>query len=146
MGGLDRIDRTVGHSRRNACAPHGSKKSALETLDVGRIDANHINNAAGQDVTEKSEPSAKDEARFKLPCDSCSGLQDREGRRRKHVTETGLDGSVQGLIHSMGDGIERAPQTGNVLMWIQRIGIQCVSYAAAPSHLPVHPPSVLRIE
>src|ERR1700688_1279158 len=36
------VDRTVRNSRRNCCATNCSKKSALESFNVGRIDANDI--------------------------------------------------------------------------------------------------------
>ena len=115
IGGHGCVNRTVRNSRRNRCAADSSKKATLERLDVGWIDTDHIGDAAGQNVTENAEASAQHRLGLKLPCDRCSRLKDREGRRGKHVTETGLNGGVQRLIHIMRDGIERAAQTSNLL-------------------------------
>ena len=140
------VNRTAWHSRRNGCPTNGSKKPALKSLDVGRIDANHIGDGAGQYVTEDPEAGTQHGLRFKLPGNGCSGLQYREGRRGKHVAETGLNGGVQGLIHIMRDGIERAAQTGDMLMRIQWVGIQRISYPEGPGQLLGHLPSVLCVE
>ena len=115
IGGHGCVNRAVGNSRRNRCAADSPEKPALEGFDVGRIDANHIGDAAGQNVAENSEAGAQHRFGFKLPCDRRSRLQDREGRRGKHVTETGLNGGVQRLIHIVRDGIERAAKASNLL-------------------------------
>src|ERR1700693_4694991 len=112
------INRTVGNSRRNRCNADSAKKATLERFDVGWIDTDHISDAAGQNVTENAEASTQHGLGLKLPCDSCSRLQDRQGRRGKHVTETRLNRGVQRLIHIMRDGIERAAQTSDMLMRI----------------------------
>src|SRR5260370_42309837 len=46
----------------------------------------------------------------------------------------------------MRDGIERAPKTGDLLMWIQWIGVECVAQTECPRQLPSHSPRVLGIE
>src|ERR1700688_4453281 len=112
------VNRTVRNSRRNRCTADGAKKAALERFDVGWIDTDHIGDAAGQNVTENAEASTQHGLGLKLPCDRCSRLQDRQGRRRKHASETGLNGGVQRLIHIMRDRIERATQTSDMLMRI----------------------------
>ena len=57
-----------------------------------------------------------------------------------------MDDGVQRLIHIMRDGIERAAQTSDMLMRIQRIGIQCISYPEGPGQLLGHLPGVLCVE
>src|SRR6202140_4824318 len=112
------VNRTVRNSRRNRCTADSAKKATLERLDVGWIDTDHVGDAARQNVTENAEASAQNGLGLKLPCDRCSRLQDRQGRRGKHVTETRLNRGVQRLIHIMRDRNERAAQTSDMLMRI----------------------------
>src|ERR1035437_5917886 len=46
----------------------------------------------------------------------------------------------------MRDGIERAPETGDLFMWIQWIGVECVAHTKCPGKRPSHSPGVLGIE
>src|SRR5260370_824944 len=69
-----------------------------------------------------------------------SDLRPRLRLRRRQVLP------AQGLIHIMGDGSEGAAQTSDLLMRIQRIGVQGVSYSEGPSQLPGHFPCVLHIK
>src|ERR1700730_6901880 len=140
------VSRTVKNSRRNRCTTDSAKKAALERFDVGWIDANHIGDAAGQNVTENAEASTQHGLGLKLPCDRCSRLQDRQGRGGKHVTETRLNRGVQGMIHIMRDRIERAAQTSDMLMQIQRIGVKSVPYPESPRQRPGHFPGVLCVQ
>ncbi len=129
-----------------AVPPTVPRSPPWKVLHVGRIDADHIGDAAGQNVAENSEAGAQHGLGFKLPCDRRSRLQDREGRRGKYVAEAGLNGGVQRLIHIVRDGIERAAQASNLLMRIERIGIERVSNAEGPRQLLGHFPCVLRIQ
>src|ERR1700730_11083075 len=140
------VNRTVRNSRRNRRTADSAKKATLERFDVGWIDTDHIGDAAGQNVTENAEASTQHGLGLKLPCDRCSRLQDRQGRRGKHVTETRLNRGVQRLIHIMRDRIERAAQTSDMLMRIQRVGVKSVPYPERPRQLPGHFPGVLRIQ
>src|ERR1700730_6621728 len=146
IGGHGCVNRTVGNSRGNGRPTNGSIQSTLESLDVGWVETNDISDGARQDIAENPEAGTQHGLGFKLPGDGRSGLQYREGRRGKHVSETGLYGGVQRLIHIMRDGIERSLQPGNLLMWIQRIGIQRISYPEGPRQILGHSPSVLRVE
>ena len=74
------------------------------------------------------------------------GCSIARGVEENTCAETGLNGGVQWLIHIMRDGIERAAQTGDMLMRIQWIGIQCVSYPEGPGEFLGHLPSVLCVE
>src|ERR1700694_1675743 len=138
IGGHGCVNRTVRHSWRYRCATNCSLKSALESLDVGWVETDHIGDGAGQYVAENPEAGTQHGLGFKLPGDGRSGLQYREGRRGKHVTEPGLDGTIQGLTHIMRNGIERSLKPGNLLMWIQRVGIQGISYPEGPRQVLGH--------
>src|SRR5258708_27572483 len=140
------VNRTVRNSRRNRCTADCAKKATLERFDVGWIDTDHIGDAAGQNVTENAEASTQHGLGLKLPCDRCSRLQDCQGRRGKHVTETRQNRGVQRLIHIMRDRIERAAQTSDMLMRIYWIGVKSVPYPERPRQLPGHFPGVLRIQ
>src|SRR6516162_11599356 len=59
---------------------HCAKQTSLKRFHVGRMDAEQIGDAAGQNVTEKSEAGTKHGLRLKLPGDSGSRLQN--GQRR----------------------------------------------------------------
>ena len=104
-----------------------------------------IGDATRQNVTENSEAGAQHGLGLKLPGDRCSRLKDRQGRRGKHVTETGLNGGVQRLIYVMRYGSERPAKTSDLPMRIEWVGIERVSNSKSPSELLGHFPSVLRI-
>ncbi len=146
IGGNGCVYRTARNSRRDGCAADSPKKAALERFHVGRIETNHIGDATGQNIAENAEAGTQHRFGLKLPRDRSSRLQDREGRRRKHVTETGSNGGVQRLIHVVRDGSEVPAQTSNMLMRIQGIGIQRVSDPEGPCQCLVHLPCVLRIQ
>src|SRR5271166_1476062 len=118
MSSHGRIDCAVGHSGSNGVTADSPQKPALESLDVRRVNPYQIGDTARQNVTEYPKTGAQHGLGFELPCDGSSGLQDREGRRGKHIAETGLNGGAQRLIHIMRDRRERAPKTSNLLMRI----------------------------
>ena len=82
----------------------------MERFHVGRIDADQVGDAAGQDVAENSEAGAQNGVRLELPGDGGARLQNRERRGREHIAEAGLDRGVERLIDVVRDGIERAAQ------------------------------------
>src|ERR1700691_1580592 len=57
-----------------------------------------------------------------------------------------LNRGVQWLIDIMRDGTERAVKTGDLIMRIQRIGVEGVAQAERPGQFASHFPGVLRIE
>src|SRR5271154_6267691 len=99
IGGHDCVNRTARDSRSDCRAADSPEKSALERFDVGGIETNRVGDATGQNVTENAESGAQHRLGLKLPRDRGPRLQDRKGRRGKHVAETGLNGRAQRLIH-----------------------------------------------
>ena len=87
-----------------------AEQATLERFHVGRIHADDVGNAAGQDVAENSEASAQDGLGLELPRDRGARLKNRERRGRKYIAEAGLNRGVERLIHVVRDGIERAAQ------------------------------------
>ena len=62
-----RIDRAVGHSRRDRRSAYGAQQTALEGLGVRRIHADQIDNAAGQQIAEQAESAPQDRLGRDLP-------------------------------------------------------------------------------
>ena len=58
----------------------------------------------------------------------------------------GLDGLVQRLTDIMRDGIERAAKTGDLIVRIQRIGVEGVAQAERPGQFTSYFPGVLRVD
>src|ERR1035441_4270568 len=58
----------------------------------------------------------------------------------------GLDRGIQWLIDIMRNCVEGGAESRHTVVWIQRIGIQCVPNTKRPGKLRSHFPSVLRIE
>ena len=100
------VHRAIGNARCDLGATDRAKKPTLERFHVGRIHANHVGNAAGQNVTENSEAGAQDGFGIELPCDCGARLKNRKRRRRKYIAEAGLNRGVERLIHVVRDGIE----------------------------------------
>ncbi len=46
----------------------------------------------------------------------------------------------------MRDGTERAAKTRNLIMWIQRVGVECIAQAKGPGQRPGYFPGVLGVE
>src|ERR1700724_2685187 len=136
----------VRRSGRDCGAAHAAKHSSLKRLIVGRIRANQVGNSARQDVAENPEASSKNRLRLKLPRNRGSRLQDGQRGRREQIAEMSLDGSIQRLSDIMGDGTERAAKTSDLLMPIQRIGVEGVAQAERPGQRASHFPGVLRVE
>ncbi len=126
--------------------PTRAQAGRPESFDVGRIDADEVGDAAGQNVAENSEAGAQHGFRLELPGDRGSRLQNRQRRGGKHIAEMGLDGGVQRLIHIVRDGIERAAKARDLIVRIERIGIERVAHAESPGQLRGHLPGVLRVE
>ena len=59
VGGDGCVHRAIGNARRDLGATDRAKKPTLEGFHVGRIHADHVGNAAGQDVAENSEAGAR---------------------------------------------------------------------------------------
>ena len=57
-----------------------------------------------------------------------------------------LDGRIQRLIDIMRDGTERAAKTGDLIMRVQRIGVEGVAQAERPGQCASHFPGVLRVD
>src|SRR5271157_888236 len=57
-----------------------------------------------------------------------------------------LNRGVQRLIDIMRDGTERAAKTGDLLMRIEWIGVQCIAHTERPSQAASHFPGVLRVD
>src|SRR5271165_179665 len=146
MGGYGSVDGAVGHPRRDSCTADGAEQATLKSLDVGRVNAHQIGNAAGENVTEDAKAGAQHGFRFELPGDCHPWLQDRERSRRENVAETGLNGGVERLSHVMRDRGERARQSGDLAMRIEWIGIQGVAQAEGPGQISGYFPGVLRVK
>ena len=101
---------------------------------------------ARQDVAENSEASAEHGFRLELPRNRRSWLQNCQRRRREQIAEMSLDGLVQRLIDIMRDGTEGAAKTGDLIMRIQRIGIEGVAQTERPGQCASHFPGVLRVD
>ena len=140
------VDGAVGDTGRNGHATDCAEKTALESLDVGRIDADQVGDAAGQNVAEDAETGAQHGLRFELPCDGHTRLQNRERRGSENIVEAGLNRCIQRLIHVVRDGCEGSAQPGDLLMWVQRIGVEGIAHAEGPRQLARQLPSVLRVE
>ena len=56
-----------------------------------------------------------------------------------------LNRGVQGLIDIMRNGIERAAETGDLIVRIQGIGVEGVAHAECPGQFASHFPGVLRV-
>src|ERR1035441_387828 len=57
-----------------------------------------------------------------------------------------LNRCVQRLIGNVHDGTERTAKTGNLIMRIQRIGVEGVAQAERPRQFASHFPCVLRVD
>ena len=141
-----RIDCTVRHSRRDCRATHGSQQTTLKCLHVRRIHSHQVSNASRQDVAEQAEAGSKNGIRFDLPRDAGSGLQNRQWGGCEDIPQTSLNHVAERLIDIVRDGIERAVETGNLVMRIQRVGIVGIAQAERPSHRFRDPPRILGIE
>ncbi len=100
---------------------------------------------ARQDVAENSEAGAENGFRFELPRNRHPRLQNGRWRGREQMAEMSLDRGVQRLI-AMRDGTERAAKTGDLVMRIQRIGVEGVAKTEGPGQRASHFPGVLRVE
>src|SRR3974377_1927022 len=92
--GSDRIERTVGNSRRYGCAPNCAKETALKCLNVGGICTYNISDGSRQDVAEKSEAGAEHRVRLELPSDGSTRLENCEWSGRKNVPKPGANRGV----------------------------------------------------
>ena len=129
-----------------ACAAHGAEHSSLKRLIVWRIGADQVGHSARQDIAENSEAGAEYGFRLELPRNRRSRLQNGHRCRREQIAEMSLNGCVQRLIDIMRDGTERAAKTGDLIMRIQRIGVEGVAQAERPGQCASHFPGVLRVE
>src|ERR1700677_559283 len=143
--GNDCADCTVGRSRRYGCATHAAKHSSLKCLVVWRIRADQVGHRAWQDVTKNPEAGAEYRFRLELPRNRRSRLQNSHRRGREQIAEMSLNNGVQGVI-VIGNRIERAAKTCDLIMRIQRIGVEGVAQAKRPSQSASHFPGVLRVE
>src|ERR1700678_2655392 len=131
IGGNDCADCAVGRFRRDGCAAHAAKHSSLKRLVVGRIRSDQVGHGARQNVAKNSEARAEYRFRFELPRNRRSRLQNSDRRRREQIAEMSLNNGVQRLI-VMRNRTEGAAKTGDLIMWIQRIGVECVAQAKRP--------------
>jgi hypothetical protein len=92
------------------------------------------------------KPGPKYGIGFELPRDRRSRLQDCDRRGGEQIAEMSLNHGVQRLIDIMGDRIEGAAETANLLVRIQGIGIVGIADADGPCQLRGHSPGVLCIE
>src|SRR6516164_3836832 len=146
IGDNRRIDRAVGHTGRNRSSAHGSQKTALKCLHIGRVHPDQISNSSGQEITEQTEAASDHSFRLDLPRDCCPRLQDRQRSGREQVAKTCLDGIAERLVYIVGDRVERSPKACHFTMRIERIRIEGVPDANCPRQLPSDLPCVLRIE
>ena len=140
------VDCAVGRSRRDGCAAHAAKHSSLKRLGVGRIGADQVGHRTRQNIAEDSEAGPKHGFRLELPRDGCSRLQDSQRCGREQIAEMSLDGGVQRLIDIVRNGAERAAETADLIVRIQRIGIEGVAHTESPGQVRGHFPRVLRID
>ena len=125
--GNDRgIHRAVRYSGRNCRATRCAEKSALKRSDVRRIGADQFGNAARHDVAEDPKARAKYGIWFELPRNRRARLKDCDWRGREQIAEMSLDRRVQWLIDIMGDRIEGTCEAADLLVRIQRIGIESI--------------------
>src|SRR5580704_4886817 len=143
--GNDCGDCTVGCSGRYGCTPHAAKHSSLKRLVVGRIRADQIRHCARQDIAENSEASAEHRFRLELPRNRRSRLQNSHRRGREQIAEVSLNKGFQWLS-VRGNRTEGAAKTGDLIMRIRRIGVECVAQAKRPSQSASHFPGVLRVD
>src|ERR1035437_1775544 len=123
-----------------------SEWPSLKRLIVGRIRANQVGHGTRQDVAENAEPGSKYRFRLKLPRDRCSRLQNGQRCRREQIAEMSLDGGIQRLIDVMRNGTERAAKAGDLIMRIQRIGVEGIAQTERPGQGTSHFPGVLRVD
>ncbi len=140
------IDCAVGHSRRDGRAAHGAKQSSLKRLVVGRVGADQVGHAARQDIAENPKAGPEHGFWLELPRNRRSWLQNGQRCRRKQIAEMSLNGLIQRLIDIMRDGTERAAKTGDLIMRIQRIGVEGVAQTERPGQFASHFPGVLRVD
>ena len=133
--GNGRIHGAVGHSGRNGRAAHGAQQTSLKRLDVGRIGADQVSDAARQNIAENSEAGPEHGLGLELPRDRRSRLQNRQRRGGEQIAQMSLDRGVQRLIDIMRDGSERAVKTRDLVMRIEWIGIEGVAQPERPSQL-----------
>src|SRR5271168_1386870 len=62
------------------------------------------------------------------------------------MAEMSLNGHVQRLIDIVRDGTERAAKAGDLLMRIERVGVQCVTHAEGPCQFACDFPGILHVE
>ena len=101
---------------------------------------------ARQDIAENSEAGAEHGFRLELPRNRRSRLQNGQRRGREQIAEMSLNGGVQRLIDIMRDGTEGAAKTGDLIMRIQRIGVEGVAQTERPGQCASHFPGVLRVD
>src|SRR5271155_4333446 len=140
------VDRAVGHSRRNRRTAHSAKYPSLERLIVWRIGADEVGHTARQDVAENPEARAQNGFWLELPRNRGSRLQNGQRCGREQIAEMSLNSGVQRLIDIMRDGTERAAKTSDLIMRIQRIGVEGVAQAERPGQFASYFPGVLRID
>ncbi len=146
IGGDGGADGAIRNARRDGGSSRRAEQAALERFDVGRIRADQIGNAAGQNVAEDAEASSEDGARLELPGDGGSRLEDGEGRGRKEVGEMRLNGGIERLIDVVRDGVEGASQARDLAVRVQGIRIERVADAEGPRKLGRDLPRILRVE
>ena len=78
--GLGSVYGAVGDTGWNGHATDRAEKTSKESLDVGRIDADQIGDAARQNVAEDAEAGAQNGLRLELPGDRHTRLQNCERR------------------------------------------------------------------
>ena len=141
-----RIDCAVRHSRRDRRSAHRAEQPSLKRLDVRRIGADQIGNAARQDVAEDSEAAPQHGFRLRTATQSPFAVEGWRAAWREQIAEISLNRGVQRLIDIMRDRIERAGETGNLIVRIQGIGVVGVAQTEGPGQLRGHSPGVLRVE
>ena len=118
----------------------------MEGPDGRRIGADHVRNAARQNIAEKAEAGPQHGMGLKLPRDGGSRLENGQWRGGEQIAQVSLDGGIQRLIDIMRDRVEGAAKTRHTVVRIQGIGIQRVPNTERPGQLGSHFPRVLRVE
>src|ERR1035441_6339822 len=85
--GNGRVDSTVGNSRCDGRAANCAKQTALERLNVRRVETDYVGNTARQNITEEPEASPEHGPGFKVPRQCGSRLKNCQRRRGKYIAD-----------------------------------------------------------
>ena len=118
----------------------------MEGLVVRRIHPDEIRDASRHDVAEEAEARSQHRVVLELPRDRRSGLKNRERSRCEESSKVSLNRIAQRLVHIVRDGIERTLESRDLVVRVQRIGVEGIAYTDRPGYGRCNFPGVLCIE